>query len=89
MLLEPGRRPKSVTEQERQLVIEIYGEYLVGPRMIEQILEEKGVYIPRNRIRKILLEEGLSQGKNKRRRRRWMGCERKHSLSLTHRLERI
>lgn len=84
-LLKPGRKPKPVTEQERNLVVETCKEYLVGATMIEQVLDEKGVHIPHNRIHRILLEEGLAtQEKNKKRRRKWVRYERRHSLSLKH-----
>lgn len=85
IILKPGRRPKEITEQERKLIVKTYKEYFVGATMIEQILDEKGIHIPHNKIHKILLEEGLAkQEKNKKRQRKWVRYERKHSLSLVH-----
>lgn len=84
-MLKSGRKPKLITEQERQLVIQTYKEYFVGATMIEQILDEKNIHIPHNKIHKILLEEGLAkQEKNKKKQRKWVRYERKHSLSLVH-----
>lgn len=85
ILLKSGRKPKEIANEERSLVIKTYKEYLVGATMIEQILDERGIHIPHNKIHKILLEEGLAQqDKNKKKRRRWVRYERKHSLSLVH-----
>ena len=85
VLLKPGRKPKPVSDEDKRVVIETYKEYLVGATMIEVILNEKGIHIPHNRIHKILLEAGLAeQEKNKKRRRKWVRYERRHSLSLVH-----
>jgi len=85
ILLKPGRKPMPITEQERKLVIDTYKEYLVGATMIEQILDEKGIHINHSRIHRILLEEGFAkQEQRKKKRRKWIRYERKHSLSLVH-----
>lgn len=53
--------------------------------MIEQILDEKGIHISHNRVHKILLEEGLAKEEPKKKKtRKWVRYERKHSLSLVH-----
>jgi len=85
ILHKAGRKPKPISDEDKDLVIRTYKEYLVGATMIESILDEKGIHIPHNRIHKILLEEGLAkQDKNKQKKRKWIRYERKHSLSLVH-----
>lgn len=85
VLNKPGRKPRPITQEERKLVINTYHEFKVGATMIEQILDEKGVHINHNRIHRILLEEGLAkQESKKKKKRKWVRYERKHSLSLVH-----
>ena len=80
-----GRKPREITEKERNLVIQTYREYLASATMIEQILDEKGIHINHNRIHKILLEAGLAKANPKKQKKRKYKCyERKHSLSLVH-----
>ena len=80
-----GRKPRQITEEERNLVIETYKEYFASAAMIEQILDEKGVHINHNRIHKILLEAGFAKPNIKKQKKRKYKCyERKHSLSLVH-----
>ena len=80
-----GRKPKQITEEERNLVIKTYKEYLASATMIEQILDEKGVHINHNRIHRILLEEGFAKTNPRKQKKRKYKCyERKHSLSLAH-----
>lgn len=82
---KPGRKPKSITDEERKIVIETKKEFRVGATMIEQILDEKGIHINHNRIHRILLEEGLAKEEHKKKKtRKWIRYERKHSLSLIH-----
>jgi putative transposase len=80
-----GRKPIPINEQERMLVKQTYNEFQVGATMIEQILDEKGIHINHNRIRRIMLEEGLVKREPKKSRRRgWVRYEKKHSNSLWH-----
>lgn len=65
-------------------VIETYKEYFASATMIEQILDEKGVHINRNRIHKILLEEEFAKPNKKKQKKRKYKCYKKHSLSLVH-----
>ncbi|MEK6890832.1 MAG: IS481 family transposase, partial [Nanoarchaeota archaeon] len=84
-LLLCGRKPKPISEEERNLVIDTFNEFLVGATMIEEILDERGIHINHNRIHRILLEEGLAkQEQRKKNRRKWVRYERKHSNSLWH-----
>jgi len=85
VLLPCGRKPKAISEEERKLVIDAFKEFRVGATMLEQILDEKGVHINHNRIHRILLEECLAkQEPKKKKTRKWVRYERKHSLSLVH-----
>ncbi|MGB6533792.1 MAG: DDE-type integrase/transposase/recombinase [Candidatus Nitrosopolaris sp.] len=53
--------------------------------MLENILDNRhGIKIPHNRIHKILNHRLASNDTNKRRRRKWVKYERRHSMSLWH-----
>ncbi len=80
-----GRKPREITEEEKDLVIKTYKEYLASATMIEQILDEKGIHINHNRIHRILLEEGFARPNlKKKKKRKYKFYARKHSLSLAH-----
>ena len=85
VLLKCGRKPRPITDEERNIVIQAYKEIITGATMIEQYLDEKGIHINHNRIRRILLEAKLAREEQKKKHRRiWVRYERKHSLSLVH-----
>ena len=85
VLLRAGRKPRDITEEERNIVIKAYNEIRVSAVMLEQYLNEKGIHINHNRIHKILLEAKLAKEEQKKKhRRRWVRYERKHSNSLWH-----
>ncbi|MBI3623957.1 transposase, partial [Candidatus Pacearchaeota archaeon] len=80
-----GRKPKQITDEERNIVIQTYKEIRSSAVMIEQYLDEKGVHIGHNRIHKILLGAKLAKEEHrKKNRRKWVRYERKHSNSLWH-----
>ena len=80
-----GRKPKQITDEERNTVIQTYKEIRASATMIEQYLDEKGIHIGHNRIHNILLEAKLAKEEcRKKNRRKWIRYERKHSLSLGH-----
>jgi len=80
-----GRKPKEISDEERNIVIQTYQEIRASATMIEQYLDEKGIHIGHNRIHKILLEAKLAKEEHrKKNRRRWVRYERKHSNSLWH-----
>ena len=84
-LQKPGRKPKPVPNNERNIVIETYKEYLVSATMLERILDEKGIHIGHNKIHKIMLEEKFAKHEEKKQERRKYKCyQRKHSNSLWH-----
>jgi len=85
-ILKCGRKPKEIPEEEVSIVKKTYEEYYgVGAVNLEKILKERGTEIPHNRIHRILIKEGLAKEQPaKKRRRKWIRYERKHSNSLWH-----
>ena len=83
---KPGRKPRLVSIEERNLVLETRRDYpLSGAIALEKILDSKGVHIGHNRIHRILKEEGLAKEEpHKQKRRRWIRYERRYSNSLWH-----
>ncbi len=81
-----GRPRKMIREEERRIVKEARAKYKLGARRLERIIErDYGIHIPHNRLHRILLEEGLAkEEQNKKKRRRWIRYERKHSLEAIH-----
>lgn len=80
-----GRKPKLITDEERQIVLQAYKEIRSSAVMLEQYLDEKGVHMGHNRIHKILLEAKLAKEEDRKKRRRsWVRYERKHTNSLWH-----
>jgi putative transposase len=82
---KPGRKPKSVTDTEQQIVLEIRKQHPLAAVTLEKILAEQGIHIGHNRIHRILKEEGLVKDEpHKQRRRTWVRYERRCSNSLWH-----
>lgn len=82
---KPGRKPKEITDEEKEIVLQAYNEIRASATMIEQYLDEKGIHVGHNRIHRILLEAKLAKEEHrKKNRRKWVRYERKHSNSLWH-----
>ena len=83
---KPGRRPQLVSDEERNLILEVRKEHPIsGAVALEKILDSQGVHIGHNRIHRILKEEGLAIDEpRKQRRRKWIRYERRYSNSLWH-----
>lgn len=80
-----GRKSKPFTNHEINSILEVKKEYGFGATILEQILAEKGVKIPHNRIHRILLHYNLANDEpKKKKRRKYIRYERKHSNSLWH-----
>ncbi len=81
-----GRPKKAYDPKEAEIVMEAYDRFKFGARMLEPIIEKcYNADISHNRIHMYLLSEGLSvEEKKKNRRRKWVRCERKHSMSTGH-----
>lgn len=81
-------RPKTsmITEDEGQMIKEAKLRYKFGARLLEPIIErDYEVHIPHNKIHRYLLQEGLAkENPKKKKRRKWIRYERKHSLSAGH-----
>jgi len=61
-------------------------KYKMGARCLEPIIErDHHLHIPHNKIHRCLLEEGLAKEEPaKKKRRKWVRYERKHTLSAGH-----
>ncbi len=83
-LKKPGRKRKEISDEEKKLVLEKYDQYKLGPLALESRIErDTGIHIPHNRIYKIMLEGGLiMENPRKKRQRKYVRFERKHSMSL-------
>lgn len=82
---KPGRKPKPVTNTEKQIILEIRKQHPLAAVTLEKILDEQGIHIGHNRIHKILKNEGLAKDEpHKQRRRTWVRYERRYSNSLWH-----
>jgi putative transposase len=80
-----GRKPKPFTNQEVNAVLEVKKEYGFGATITEKILAEKGIKVPHNRIHRIFLHYNLAKDEpKKKKRRKYVRYERKHSNSLWH-----
>lgn len=81
-----GRPRIPLCSEEEKIVAEAFHEYRFGARMLEPIIRKKWhVLISHNRIHKYLLKLGKAkENVNKKKRRRWVRYERKHSLSAGH-----
>jgi len=85
-IYKPGRPPKPIPEEERDIVLDIHKEMPMCAVKIEKHLAWKGMkHIPHNRIHRILLEAGKVKAIDKKiRRKNWVRYERRHSNSLWH-----
>ena len=83
-LKKPRRKNSEIFREEREIIIGIHEKYRLGPTALEKKMErEYGIHIPHNRIYRILLEEGkIMENPKKRKRRKYVRFERKHSMSL-------
>ena len=81
-----GRPKKPYDSKEAQIVVLAYARYRFGARMLEVAIRK--IYktcISHNRIHMYLKASGLAQDDpNKKKRRKWVRYERKHSLSAGH-----
>ncbi len=81
-----GRPKKPYDSKEAQIVVLAYARYRFGARMLEVAIRK--IYktcISHNRIHMYLKASGLAQDdQNKKKRRKWVRYEQKHSLSAGH-----
>lgn len=84
-LKKRGRKSMPVSSQDVRMVCNAKERYGGGALTIEMLLAEKGIKMPHNRIHRILMQEGLANVEpKKRKQRKWVRWERKHSNSMWH-----
>ena len=84
-LLPCGRKPKSISSEEVELVRKTREETNFGAVNLEKVLAGRGIALPHNRIHMILRQEGLAKEQPaKSRRRKWVRYERPNSNDLWH-----
>jgi transposase InsO family protein len=83
---KPGKRPHLVSNEERNLIIKTRKEHPIsGVLALVRILDSHGVYIPHNRIHRILKEEVLAIDEpSKQRHRKRIRNELRFSNTLWH-----
>ncbi len=83
-LKQAGRKPKLIDPDIEQIVLQAYHKYKLSPVTLEKLIErDYGIHIPHNTIYKIMLKNNLvEENMNKKKQRRWVRFERKHSMSL-------
>jgi putative transposase len=81
-----GRPKKPYDSTLSEIIIDVHNQYKFGARMLEPIIRKSyNIHIPHNRIHMYLLSEGLSrEEERKKKRRKWVRYERKHSMSAGH-----
>ena len=81
-----GRPKKPITTEEAAVIDEAYQRFRYGARMLEILIRgEYELNISHNRIHSYLMDRGLAHAeKSKRKQRKWVRYERKHSLSAGH-----
>jgi len=85
-LQKPGKKRTEPSEDEMRIVQEAYRHLHCGARMLEKYIERKHqIHISHNKIHRILMSSGYAKEEQaKKKQRKWVRYERKHSLSLLH-----
>ena len=84
-LRKPGRPKKELTEEELEAIKETYEEYRCNAIVLQTILKERGYRISKNKIHEVLKMNGYAkEEENKKKRKKWIRYERKHSMELWH-----
>jgi putative transposase len=81
-----GRPKKPVTAEESTVIDEAYRRFRYGARMLEKLIRKAStLIISHNRIHRYLMDRGLARAESsKRKQRKWVRYERKHSMSAGH-----
>ena len=81
-----GRPKKPVTDEESTVIDEAYQRFRYGARMLETLIRKAyPLTISHNRIHRYLMDRGLARAESsKRKQRKWVRYERKHSMSAGH-----
>lgn len=82
----PGRKPSSITDEEREYVKSLKEKHpLSGAITLEHVSATEGRRMPHNRLHRILKDAGLAKDEPKKQRmRKYIRWQRKHSNSLWH-----
>jgi putative transposase len=84
-LRKPGRPKKELTEEDIKVIKDTHEEYRCNAIVSQKILKERGYNISKNKIHKVLKMLGYArEEKNKKKRKKWIRYERKHSMELWH-----
>ncbi len=84
-LREPGRPKKELSIEEIKAIKEVYTEYRCNAIVLQKVLKERSYNISKNKIREVLKMLGYAkEEKNKKKRKKWVRYERRHSMSLWH-----
>ena len=83
-LQNPGRKRTPVSDETGMLILDSFITYSLGPVLLEKKIEiVRGIHIPHNAIYQVLLYHGMIEpNMRKRRQRKWVRYERKHSMSM-------
>jgi putative transposase len=81
-----GRPEKPITKNEAEIIKHAFDCYKFGARMLEPVLNGfYNIHVPHNRLHTHMLSEGLAiENEKKKKRRKWVRYERKHSMSAGH-----
>ncbi len=82
-----GMKMSSINENTEKLILYVHNEQKLGAVRLDKVIESiYGIYISHNRIHRVLLNNGKARGEinKKKRRKKWIRYERKHSLSMIH-----
>jgi putative transposase len=85
-LSKVGRKPKILPIEQQMIIIEAYDKFLVGPVGLEKVIQRHyGMRISHNAIYRFMKGRGMVENSpSKKKQRKWVRYERKHSLSLVH-----
>jgi putative transposase len=81
-----GRPKKPITSEESGVIETAFERFRYGARMLEMLIwKDFTVSISHNRIHRYLMDRGLAKAeRSKRKQRKWVRYERKHSMSAGH-----
>lgn len=81
-----GRPKKLITAEESGVIANAFERFRYGARMLEMLIwKDSPVSISHNRIHRYLMDRGLAKAeRSKRKQRKWVRYERKHSMSAGH-----
>ena len=81
-----GRPKKPITPGESEIIDKVYHRFRYGAHMLEILIQSANeATISHNRIQRYLMDRGFAKAEvSKRKQRKWVRYERKHSISAGH-----